>query len=579
MTSNYFISLFSLGGALLVLWCSLTGWGYAVFHISGFRNVKDLQVSAAGWIGITCVMAMTQVAHLFLPITWQLSAFILIPGLILWGAHYWGNSANPASRNGKMLFWIIQHPVITLLLALASIALLTKAMQTPGNFDSGLYHFASIRWANEYAVVPGLGNLHGRLAFNQSIFDLYALLNFFPLWNKGYALGYLLMMLLCSATVFESRLERNSGGWWALMICTIAIASTISSLPSPTPDPIIALLQISIFVTLLGVLLNPNQNTLSTTTYLSTLVCLCALICTVKLSSIVFALLCLLIAMRYIYQAKILPKHLTLYCAAIGSILVASHLLHGIMTSGVAFYPSSLGAGLQLDWLIPPEKIQNELNWVYSWARNPHQDPALVLGNWRWLKSWVIYLLPIAAWFYFGLSALLLVLHSVSKDKQDQSLIRQLQLLYVPLVLSILFWFFTAPDWRFLGAIPQIFLAVSGWIFLCSKTALPTGIQAQLSRPIFWLAPSALLACFKLFPLTLDGWQVIPQAVLEQKITHSGLSVWVPVNGQTQCWDGPLPCTPYFNENLSARDLATPAQSTSSPPTLQNGFIDSPTSK
>lgn len=579
MTSNYLIDLFSLGGALLVIWCSFTGWGYAIFYISRFDHTKDLQISAAGWIGLTCVMAITQVAHLFLPITWQLSSFILAPGLIMWGAHYWSNRAKNNGENERPIAWIIQHHLMALLLILGSIALLTKAMQIPGNFDSGLYHFGSIRWANEYAAVPGLGNLHGRLAFNQSIFDLYALLNFFPLWNKGYALGYLLMMLLCSFTLFESHLERFAGGWWALLLCGVVLASTVGTLPSPTPDPIIALMQISIFVTLLEVLVNPNQHDEKATTSFSTLICLCTLICTIKLSAIVFALLCLTLAARRAYQEKRFAKHLTLICVAISSVLVASHLSHGVITSGVPFYPSSLGAGLQLEWLIPQEKIQNELDWVYSWARNPHQDPTLVLGNWRWLKSWLIHLLPLAAWLYFGLSVIFWALYLASKNKQHQSLVRQLQLLYIPLISSIVFWFFTAPDWRFLGAIPQIFLAISGWIFLSSSATALSGIKATLAKPIFWLAPGLLLTCFKLFPLNLNGWNAIPHAILEEKITRSGLSVWVPVNGQTQCWDGPLPCTPYFNENLIVRDGAALVPSIFSPPTLQKGFIDKPITK
>lgn len=517
-------------------------------------------------------MSMTQVTHLFLPITWQLSALILLPGLILWTIHYWSDSTKPSSSKRAIFVRVFQYPFISLILGLVGIALLTKAMQVPGNFDSGLYHFASIRWANEYAAVPGLGNLHGRLAFNQSIFDLYALLNFFPLWNKGYALGFLLIMLLTGITIFEAHLEGYAGGWWALLICSIALASTIGQLPSPTPDPIIALLQISIFVTLLGVLLEQDQNGLKASSHFAALFCLCTLICTVKLSSIVFALLMLIVGTLHAYRQQIIAKRLTLYCTALCAALIVSHVLHGIVTSGVPFYPSSLGTGLELDWQVLPEKIRNELDWVYSWARNPHQDPALVLGNWRWLKSWIIHLLPIAAWVYFGLSALFIGLYFFTKAGQTKLLTNRLQLLYVPLVLSILFWFFTAPDWRFLGSIPQLFLAVTGWILFSSQAKMPERINMKLSQPIFWLAPALLLACVKLLPLNLTGWQAIPQAVLEKKVTRSGLSVWVPANGQTQCWDGPIPCTPYFNENLIGRDLPPTASPTS--PSLQKGFID-----
>ena len=43
------------------------------------------------------------------------------------------------------------------------------------HFDTGLYHAQAIRWIEEYGTVPGLANLHCRLAYNSSSFALTAL--------------------------------------------------------------------------------------------------------------------------------------------------------------------------------------------------------------------------------------------------------------------------------------------------------------------------------------------------------------------------------------------------------------------
>ena len=40
--------------------------------------------------------------------------------------------------------------------------------------DTGLYHAQAIRWIEEYGVVPGLGNLHSRFAYNSAAFPLCA---------------------------------------------------------------------------------------------------------------------------------------------------------------------------------------------------------------------------------------------------------------------------------------------------------------------------------------------------------------------------------------------------------------------
>jgi hypothetical protein len=44
----------------------------------------------------------------------------------------------------------------------------------------------------------------------------------------------------------------------------------------------------------------------------------------------------------------------------------------------------------------------------------------------------------------------------------------------------------------------------------------------------------------------------IPVAELSQKVTDSGVRVWVPVTSD-QTWDAPVPTTPYFKHNLSLR--------------------------
>jgi len=43
------------------------------------------------------------------------------------------------------------------------------------HFDTGLYHAQSIRWIEEYGVVPGLANLQARFGYNSAAFSLTAL--------------------------------------------------------------------------------------------------------------------------------------------------------------------------------------------------------------------------------------------------------------------------------------------------------------------------------------------------------------------------------------------------------------------
>lgn len=49
-------------------------------------------------------------------------------------------------------------------------------------YDTGLYHLNMVQWIKDYPVVPGLGNLHGRLAFNSS-FHVFAAATDFWIWE------------------------------------------------------------------------------------------------------------------------------------------------------------------------------------------------------------------------------------------------------------------------------------------------------------------------------------------------------------------------------------------------------------
>ena len=58
------------------------------------------------------------------------------------------------------------------------------AASVPIHYDSGLYHIQAVKWIEQYAVVPGLGNLHGRLAFNPNLFNLTAGFSFSQFFNQ-----------------------------------------------------------------------------------------------------------------------------------------------------------------------------------------------------------------------------------------------------------------------------------------------------------------------------------------------------------------------------------------------------------
>ena len=56
--------------------------------------------------------------------------------------------------------------------------LLSAVVNKISVYDTGLYHAQYIKWIRNYPVVPGLGNLHGRFAFNSMFLVLSGLLTY-----------------------------------------------------------------------------------------------------------------------------------------------------------------------------------------------------------------------------------------------------------------------------------------------------------------------------------------------------------------------------------------------------------------
>ena len=148
------------------------------------------------WSGWAITLFLLQTLNLFFPINLFSSIPFLLLGIILAIVFL----ENEIRKQEALTFsWI--YPV---LLVITTIWIAILSMSSPTIFDDGLYHFNSIRWLNEYPIVLGLGNLHSRLAFNQSFFAYVAYLNLYPLFNHGYNLAnsFLLLVLLAECLYY-----------------------------------------------------------------------------------------------------------------------------------------------------------------------------------------------------------------------------------------------------------------------------------------------------------------------------------------------------------------------------------------
>src|SRR5271157_5842477 len=182
----------------LILAISYLGLGWAGSRILRIDFPVKEEPFFLIWLGWAITLFILQILNLFIPINLSSSIPLLILGTIFAIVFF----ENEIRKQEAFTFsWV--YPALLVIIAIW-IAILS--MSSPTIFDDGLYHFNSIRWLNEYPIVLGLGNLHSRLAFNQSFFAYVAYLNFYPFFNHGYniANSFLLVVLLAECLTYLS---------------------------------------------------------------------------------------------------------------------------------------------------------------------------------------------------------------------------------------------------------------------------------------------------------------------------------------------------------------------------------------
>ena len=127
---------------------------------------------------------------------------------------------------------------------------------------------------------------------------------------------------------------------------------------------------------------------------------------------------------------------------------------------------------------------------------------------------------------------------------------------YAPMMAAIVFWFMTAPDPRFLGAIPGLFFAVSLYIFL--RDVMPEENLTRLERlgglrmlSIGFVVVTVFLnvKLIGLRSLSFTGCLPISPSVIQEHRTDHGAVIYTGVK-ESQCWNAQLPCAAAFNPRL-----------------------------
>jgi hypothetical protein len=585
--------------AWLVLFLIVVGLGQFVRGLFGLHLSTIEAWFSAFWIGYAVAIAALQIWQLCLPIDWRASLALIICGVVglLWAiirlirqdisSPFLLAERGPEGEDRSARFLRIRILIFSLLfvLALAPIALWVtgRALDHLKDYDTGLYHLSSIRWMNEYPIVPGLGNLHYRLAFNQSFFLFVAALNVYPLTTLGFHFANSLLVIVLIAQTLSSVLyllcfprrftpyRLLSALFLPVLIYRISPQRYSANISSPSPDLTVFVLQIVVTLAFTKYLFESQavENERKFSTFLA--IALSVVCITTKLSGAVFGgAMIVLIAIHWLvthfgerHRLALASRQVAIWILVAGLLIGLPWMVRGIILSGYPVFPSTFGA-LPLDWRIPIETTREAADWIASFARQPRGDIATVLGSWDWVQGWMglmqeqfnsfLFVLPL--YIFIGAiaaSVIVAVILRLLRRRRDLTL----WLPFLPALLSAIFWFLGAPDPRFAGS---AFWILALWGLVC-VLALFWSKPPVLVNYAALLAPIGIAAYLIVTGLTTDfdlnrvRFPSVPVAPIKTYQTASGLIVNMSADKANHLllWDMPLPTTPYELPGLELR--------------------------
>jgi hypothetical protein len=543
-------------------------WAVIAFTLIGIGSIvlarfgKDYSLFDAFWMGLAASIALLEIWNLLLPITFSTTVLLLCGGVL-------GLLINHSILFNRLKTTLQSSPRL-ILLAIAIVLFIALRSAGPCDYyDTGLYGASAVRWIQTYPAVPGLANLYGRFGFNSSVFLCIAALGQGVWKGQGFHLftGFLLSAMwatLLPACARAVRLAVASAADWFYTILALpafvwTTRSPIVGTETDEPATIVCLIATGILFEYLC-RQDGGERPRTHGIRLVLAATLFSLAITLKLSTIVFALLAWCLAFRLIWLPGRSERRRTKYlfaALALSTLILLPWCARGIILSGYPFYPATVFA-FPVAWRTPPSIARWYAIGIQSYGRIPdvpfHNTRGLDwLGNWlnRALRNRPSFQVPLA----ISLTGLVVALTHRFRAKPHPRC-PWLVLLF-PSILAIVFWFAASPDLRFAQfAIWTAAATLGAWGIV--------SLDAQLLRSRTYLLLAPLVLSFIWCEISF-GWKEplqalrgvqqlppLPKPALLVRHTLSGLAVYVPAQGD-QCWDAQLPCTPYFDPSLRLR--------------------------
>lgn len=529
--------------------------GYAVLSL--FTRLFPYKISykiSYFLAGIATVTVYAQVYSLFAGVAMMANVLLCVICLLIAIAYRkglcillsdWVNDAK--KEKGK---WMVCGVIILLFLFGTSRGYM--------HFDTGLYHAQSIRWIEEYGVVPGLGNLHIRFAYNSACFALNALYSM--KWLIGQSLHTTAGFLCCLSALLTVDLYKIITEKRILLsdFCRLALvyyaSSIFKEMVSPASDYFAQLLIFDIIILWISVDEKKEKQESVPQPY-----SLCCLLLVFALSiKFSIGLLLLLVIKPAVLLIKKKDIRQIISCLLTGILIIAPFMIRNYFISGWLVYPSTFPDLFHPDWKVSKGQALSDAHEIAAYGKGLNDVAKWDTPFKDWIGIWFNQLETIEKmWILVSALALLtgliyIVFNILSAHKTDSNF----TLIYFVMSISTVFWFLQAPLIRYGYAYITILPMITfGYIY--------TKLQYKMKDWSYRICTLGFIA-FLLFNAKVVGYSLITTFAQPYYITQEdyvdgeattyeidGITIYVPTS-QGQIGYNKFPSSPVV-QNIELR--------------------------
>lgn len=564
----------------LLLFLLFSGLGLVALRLLGHGLGAGVAWFDSFWLGWALALAALQLWHLLFAVDDRALILLAIVAATSLYQH--------RQRFIPQLLRLKKKRAFLLMLLVALLWMSNRAIEMPDESDTGFRDIQAVMWMDSYPIVPGLNNLFSSLAYNHSVYLYHALLDT-SIWSgRSYhiATGLLLTVMLVyslhsALKLFRCRAEDQARWSWifATLIMPFFLFSAVGrgSISHFLTDATVDLLGILALIWLLDFLQDAGGDIEAASRQVLRLSIVILAGFTIKQTFWVFgagvaglAIVALVFRTGGLTNLSRLTR-LSLPVTLIAVFFAGPWMLRGIVTSGYIAYPHAIGR-IEVDWAEPPDLIAHRQRQLATNTRRRYGDPEIVLASWDWVGPWFDgirsnvkdFALPAA----LTVSGLLLYASGQVRRRAGVSGAGLGLWVFAPLLIMLAFWFVSLPNLKYVRYIFWSGAALSWLLAMQSWTRISWRLRVSTTYAVLGICLAYfmyLIVAQQDFPVAAgpgDGFYKHPLPPVKVYETVSGLQLNVPDSHIHQCWQIPLPCTPFPRKGIFAR---VPGQ-------IQHGF-------